>query len=285
MTYLLLSILTSVIVVCYFKLFDRYQVNTLQAIVVNYLTCAIMGNLLADVPGITTRFWSEGWFPYTLALGLLFISVFYSIAQTTQKMGVSVSMVAAKLSVALPVLFSIIIYHEPVGPLKVCGILLSLAAVYFISKTGSTATNKSLWYLPLYVFIGSGIIDTLLNHINVHFIPPFDTNHILSFVFLTAFVAGSAVLVFVSAKGKPLLTLKSVGWGIALGIPNYMCMFFLLKTLDSFPHASVILPVNNIGIVMCSALAGVMLFREKMSVINWVGLALAICSILVLSYS
>jgi drug/metabolite transporter (DMT)-like permease len=284
MIYLLLSILTSVIVVCYFKLFDIYKVNTLQAIVVNYLTCAIMGNLLADKPGILTPFWNEGWFPYTLVLGSLFIRVFYSIAQTAQRISVSVSMVAAKLSVALPVIFSIVIYHEPVNVMKVTGIILSLVAVYFISSSDSETSGHRLWYLPLFVFAGSGLIDTLLNHINVNFIPPFDTNHILSFVFLTAFVLGGVMLGSQIIAGKQQPGIKHVLWGIALGIPNYMCMYFLLKTLDSFPHASVILPVNNIGIVMLTTVAGLLLFREKMKPVNWVGLLLAIGSILILSY-
>ncbi|MES2691601.1 MAG: EamA family transporter [Bacteroidota bacterium] len=284
MIYLLLSILTSVIVVCYFKLFDKYNVNTLQAIVVNYLTCVVMGNLLADKPGITTQFWVEGWFPFTLILGFLFISVFYSIAQSAQKMGVSITMVAGKLSVALPVLFAIFLDHEPFGLIKLSGIILSMLAVYFISKTGENSPNKKLWYLPLYIFIGSGFIDAILNYLDKQYIPPFDTNHILSFVFLTAFTLGSILLIYQYRKGERI-TLKNILWGIALGIPNYMCMFFLLKMLDAFPHASVILPINNIGVVMLTTLAGLSLFKEKLSNINWLGLGLAILSIIILSYS
>lgn len=283
MIYLFLSIFTSVIVVCYFKLFDRYRVSTLQAIVVNYLTCAVMGNLLADEPGIATAFWKEEWFPYTLVLGFLFISVFYSIAQTAQKMGVSISMVAAKLSVAVPVLFAVFFHHEPAGILKIAGIVLSLVAVYFISRSDGSKLHSGLWYLPLYVFAGSGLIDTLLNQIDKQFIPPFNTNHILSFVFLTAFVLGSSLLGLRIASGKEHLSAKNILWGIALGIPNYLCMYFLLKTLDAFPHASMILPVNNIGIVMLSTLAGLTLFREQLSRTNWTGMFLAIISIIILA--
>jgi drug/metabolite transporter (DMT)-like permease len=286
MIYLLLSILTSVIVVAYFKLFDKYNVNTFEAIVVNYLVCATMGNLLAETPGITTAFWNEDWFKYTLILGFLFISVFYSIAQTAQKIGVSVSMVAAKLSVAIPVIFALFIHNETLGVLKVAGILVSLVAVYFISQNSSSKNNNaSLWYLPLYVFLGSGLIDTILNHINKTYIPPFNTNHILSFVFLTAFVLGALLLVYQLVSAKKMLSIKSIGWGIALGIPNYMCMYFLLKTLGAFTEASIVLPINNIGIVMASTLTGVFVFKEHLSTFNKIGLMLAIASIVILSLS
>lgn len=286
MIYLLLSILTSVIVVAYFKLFDKYNVNTFEAIVVNYLVCATMGNLLAETPGITTAFWDEAWFKYTLILGFLFISVFYCIAQTAQKIGVSVSMVAAKLSVAIPVIFALFIHNETLGVLKVAGILVSLVAVYFISQNSSSKNNNAgLWYLPLYVFLGSGLIDTILNHINKTYIPPFNTNHILSFVFLTAFVLGALLLVYQLVSAKKMLSIKSIGWGIALGIPNYMCMYFLLKTLGAFTEASIVLPINNIGIVMASTLTGVFVFKEHLSTFNKVGLILAIASIVILSLS
>jgi drug/metabolite transporter (DMT)-like permease len=212
--------------------------------------------------------------------------VFYSIAQTAQKIGVSVSMVAAKLSVAIPVIFALFIHNETLGVLKVAGILVSLVAVYFISQNSSSKNNNaSLWYLPLYVFLGSGLIDTILNHINKTYIPPFNTNHILSFVFLTAFVLGALLLVYQLVSAKKMLSIKSIGWGIALGIPNYMCMYFLLKTLGAFTEASIVLPINNIGIVMASTLTGVFVFKEHLSTFNKIGLMLAIASIVILSLS
>jgi drug/metabolite transporter (DMT)-like permease len=285
MIYLILSIITSVIVISYFKLFDKYQVNTFQAIVVNYITCTVMGNIMAEKPGITTPFWNEGWFPYTLVLGFLFISVFYSISQTAQKVGVSVSMVAAKLSVAIPVVYAFLFFNETLGMLKLSGIILSLAAVYFISRNNQTSTQKGLWYLPLYVFIGSGCIDSLLNIINKKYIPPFDTNHILSFVFLTAFVFGGSLLAYQIIRGKQQLSIKSILWGVALGIPNYLCMYFLLKTLGAFTEASIVLPINNIGIVLTTTLVGLFVFKEHLSKINWLGFLMAIASIIILSFS
>ena len=82
-----------------------------------------------------------------------------------------------------------------------------------------------------------------------------------------------------------MLSIKSIGWGIALGIPNYMCMYFLLKTLGAFTEASIVLPINNIGIVMASTLTGVFVFKEHLSTFNKIGLMLAIASIVILSLS
>jgi hypothetical protein len=104
MIFLLLSIVFSTLTVSFFKLFERKGVHTFHAIVVNYLTCGIIGSFFVKNPFYTSAFWTSPWLIYTLILGFLFISIFYLIALTAQKISVSASMVAAKLSVVIPVL-------------------------------------------------------------------------------------------------------------------------------------------------------------------------------------
>lgn len=72
--------------------------------------------------------------------------------------------------------------------------------------------------------------------------------------------------------------------GIALGIPNYFSIFFLLRALqnDRWNSAS-IFTINNVAIVMFSTVLGIMLFNEKLSLTNWLGIMLAIISILLVA--
>lgn len=283
MIFLLLSIILSVLTVSFFKLFERYQVNTFQAILVNYVTCILIGNMLSTDTILFQPFWREPWFVYALVLGFVFISVFYAIGLTSQQMGVSVSMVAAKLSVVIPVSVAFWMYGEAVSFLKIIGIVLSLVAVFLISRKEqeqTAASNKGVWILPVYVFIGSGIIDATLKHMQIQFIPPGNAGDMVSTIFLVAFIFG---LIVFGIK-RESFQLKSIGWGIALGIPNYFCMFFLVKTLEQF-DASFIFPINNIAIVVCSTLVSLMFFKEKMSVSNSIGFGLAIVSILIISFT
>lgn len=283
MTFLVFSILLSVLTVCFFKLFEQYQVNTFQAIFINYITCIIVGNILSEDAILLQRFWADPWFVYALILGFMFISVFYCIGLTSQKMGVSVSMVAAKLSVVIPVGVAFLLHGETLGILKIAGILMSLVAVFLISKkqeNQTSAQGKWLWLLPVYVFVGSGVIDTTLKHMQKEFIPPGNAGDMVSTIFLIAFMVG--LLVLLTQKEK--FQFKSIGWGIALGIPNYFCMFFLVKTLERF-DATFIFPINNIAIVVCSTLVSILFFKEKMSTINRIGFVLAIASILIISFA
>lgn len=263
----------------------------MQAILFNYLTCGILGNLLSGSDAvILTDFWNRGWFPYTLLIGVFFISIFFAIGETAQKLGVSVSMVAAKLSVVIPILFAVIWYDETLGFVQIAGILISLTAVYLISrKEGHAEKHGKLAYvLPLVVFLGSGVIDTSFNYITKNWNADNADSHFGAYTVTTAFsfafVIGTLVMVYLLATGKQTLQVKNILWGIALGLPNYFSMFFLVKTLSHFSSGSaIIFPINNIGIVALSALVSVYFFAEKMSKQNLAGLALAALAIILIA--
>lgn len=275
--YLILSVALSVVTVIFFKLFQRFNVPTFQAIVVNYIVCIVVGNFINEQSIITTAFWLQPWFGYSAFLGFLFITVFYSIGLTAQRISASASMIAAKLSVVIPVALAFFMYNEPITILKIVGIMLSLIAVYLTRKVNKeqSTVGKSEWLLPVYVFIGSGMIDATLKWMQQQFIPPANESDILSTIFLVAFV----IALVISVIKKEKFTVSSIYWGIGLGVPNYLCMYFLVKSL-SFFQASIIFPINNIAIVVFTAIVSIVAFKEKMSNQNWIGLALAVISIL-----
>lgn len=287
MIYLILSILFSVITVSFFKLFEKYRVHTFSAIVLNYSSCVILGNVTGEHAVSLTPFYNEPWFLYTLILGALFISIFMCIGLTAQKLGVSVSMLAAKLSVVVPVVVAFFMYDESVTALKLTGIVLSLAAVYLISKKDDVMHVHPLYILlPVAVFAGSGMIDTLLKHVEKTYIPPADATSIVTTVFLMAALWGSVAWVFMKLAGKALpLSKKEMMWGLALGLPNYFSMYFLVRTLSHFSEASRIFPINNIGIAAATTLVGVLVFREKISRLNFAGILLAGIAILLISFT
>lgn len=285
MIYLLLSIALSVITVSFFKLFERYGVSTFPAIVANYFSCVVMGNLLNSEAVLLTPFWNEPWMLLSITLGLLFISIFYAIGKTSQQMGISVSMVAAKLSVVIPVAAAILLYSELLTWLKMVGFALSLVAVVCISvKENSLVNNKRMWMLPFVVFVGSGLIDTLLNHANMKFIPPANEGSIISMVFFFAAILGLLAIIISKFTASPIrITSKDMIWGLALGIPNYGSIYFLLVTLNHFNEAAYIFPVNNIGIAGVSTIVSFIAFKDHISKLNLIGLVLALIAIVVLS--
>jgi drug/metabolite transporter (DMT)-like permease len=285
--YLILSILFSSITVSFFKLFELKNVQTFQAIVMNYISCGIIGSLFAEQTIFEAKVWTLPWYGYAVILGMLFISIFYCIGLTAQKLGVSVSMVAAKLSVVIPVLIALVFQGEQLNALTAAGIVLSLIAVFVMSSSSGSEENKTqakhyIW-LPLAVFAGSGAIDTLLNHLNRTFIPPSTADQIVTTIFMNAFVLGLAFMVYQLLAKKIVLDMKSFLWGLLLGVPNYFSMYFLVKTLNAFQQASLVFPINNIGIVLMSSLMAFVFFKEKFNKQKMIGLALASLAIVLMA--
>jgi uncharacterized membrane protein len=58
----------------------------------------------------------------------------------------------------------------------------------------------------------------------------------------------------------------------------------LVKALrnDSF-DSSTLFTINNVAIVMVSTLVGILLFKEKLITKNWIGIALAVISIILVT--
>jgi uncharacterized membrane protein len=68
-----------------------------------------------------------------------------------------------------------------------------------------------------------------------------------------------------------------------LGVVNFLSIYFLVKTFDAhLLDRSAIIPINNLGVVLCSAMAGFIFFQERLSRLNVLGLGLSILAILLL---
>ena len=127
-----------------FKLFERFNINNFQAIVFNYITAAFICYFTLTEPININSITSEGWLPYSIMIGLMFISLFNLIAYSVQNVGISVTSVANKISLCIPVIFAFIYYGDSISLLKVLGITLALFAVYFTSKTNRIILNQPL---------------------------------------------------------------------------------------------------------------------------------------------
>lgn len=286
MIYLLLSVIASTLIFVIFKLFDRYKIDTLQAIVVNYISATIYG--LASYQGTihSNDIINAKWLWGAIGLGFLFISIFNVMALTAQRNGLSVASVASKMSVIIPIIVGFYLYHESVTALKIVGILLALAAVLLTSIKPKTITHNSNWTLPAILFLGSGIIDASIKYLETNFITEKSVPLFTSSIFFVAFLIGILTLTFKTIKNTIKITLKNVIGGLILGVVNYYSMYFLIKALkvDAIESSSAF-TINNVAIVTFTTLLGLFLFKEHLSKKNWLGILLAVISILLISYS
>ncbi|MFZ5553892.1 MAG: EamA family transporter [Bacteroidota bacterium] len=287
MIFLFLSIFFSTILLVYFKFFEKYRVNLLQAIVFNYITASVTGFLMSGITPEPQKWLASPWFFYAALIGLIFIVLFFILGVSSQKAGITITSVANKMSLVIPVTIAFILYNEPVTAYKIAGIALALAGIWFTSqKSGaSLLTDKRSLLLPLLIFAGSGISDALINHVNKNFSLMVTPEYFTAVLFTSSAFFGIIFLSFDLLNRKNKLQLKNILWGIALGVPNYFSIHFLFLALKESPwDSSVVYPLNNMGIVVLSALFGIAIYKERFSIVNWIGILISIAAIAIISF-
>ncbi len=283
MIYLIFSILVSSLLYVVFKLFKQFKINTLHAIICNYYVAFLFGIAMSDSQLGLSEVIKASWIWGTLILGILFIVIFNIMGITAQRSGVAVTSVATKMSVVIPVVFGILVYNETASAFKIIGILLALVAVYLSSVKSKEGFKWRNILFPILLFLGSGIIDTSLKYLETNYVP---ANQIEIFSTSIFGFAGLFGTFYILLKGNLKIHWKSVLGGIALGIPNYYSIVFILNALSTKGlESSTVFTVNNVSVVMFSTLLGLLVFKERLLLKNWVGIGLAILSIILVIYT
>ena len=268
-----------------FKYFGIYKIDVLKAIFINYIIAFLMGFGLTESNFPISEIPNQPWFLGAVCLGALFVSIFFIMAMTAQKNGVSVASVAGKMSVVIPVFFGVFLYNESVTFIKILGIVIALIAVYLASlKESNSATKNAGLLFPILLFLGSGAIDTTLKYIEVSYVPKQDVSIFSGSLFgIAAFFAG-IILILKAIKKREAFGLQNIIAGVVLGIPNYFSIIFLIKALQTEGfESSTLFTLNNVGIVILSTIIGIILFKEQFSTKNKIGVVLAILGIVIVA--
>lgn len=285
MIYLVLSIVVSSLFGISFKVISIKNINSFQAIIVNYIIAGSLG-FLTTKSDVTPLNVSQQPFVYlAVFLGLVFIGSLFVIAETTAKYGISVAQVANRMSVVVPISIAILFYGDGVTVFKIVGIILAVVSVYLVShkEAEGKAEDKLWWLFPLIIFICSGIIDSSINYAQRFLVNENNFDAFLSTIFSTAFVFGVIVLIYqLTAKGEKFQW-QAIPAGIVLGTINYGTMYFIIKALNSnVLEPSALFPINNLSILTLSTFVSVLIFKEKLSSKNWLGIALSLMAIFIL---
>jgi len=295
MLLLLICILFNSYISIVFKLFAKYEVRVLQAIAINYFVCVLTASVVLGMPAVTIGALEKEWFIEAIVIGLAFIITFNLFAQTVQKFGVILGSIFQKMSLIAPTLAAILYYGESAGPIKVLGILLAIASIFVISLSRSTdekeldfdqapqKMNPFIWLLPIGTFLGSCFIDVSLWFVNQTGLASSLDIDFIATLFFFAGCFGALFILFDFIVNKITFRKKDIIAGVALGIPNYFSIWLLLKVLANGMEASVVFPINNVGILVITAILGMIFFGEKIKTQKTIGFLMAIAAIILIA--
>jgi len=285
MLFLILSIVVSTLFGISFKIISLKNINAFQAIVVNYIVAGALGFLTTQSDLTPLNVIHQPFFYLAIFLGVIFIGSLFVIAETTAKYGISVAQVANRMSVVIPISIAILFYGDSITASKVVGIVLAIAAVYLVShkEAEGKKEDKFWWVFPLIIFLCSGIVDSSINYAQRELVDETNFDAFLSTIFSTAFIFGLIILMYQLIIKKERIQGKAIPTGIILGAINYGTMYCIIRALNSgVLEPSALFPINNLSILTIATLISVLVYKEKLSTKNWIGIILSLLAIFIL---
>ena len=284
MFYLAASVTSSILILVLFRYMSGTSAVTRHAIAVSYLVSALTGLVAFESRWHEFPFF---WIVPAALEGVAFYIVFRLMGMTAQQNGMAVASVATKMSVVIPVMIGVLLLGESLGVLKLLGVLAGLVAVVLVAinsdESLAAVDREGRWHLPILVFFSTGLIDASFKLFQVWGLSDSQFLPFIVSVFAFAFLSSLVHHVFSQEKR---INRSSLLFGAGLGIANFGTVFFIMKAL-AIPgwESSIVFPLNHFAVVAVSVLAGLVLFREKLSKRILAGLLLAAMSIVFLAGS
>ncbi|MES2589444.1 MAG: DMT family transporter [Bacteroidota bacterium] len=289
MIYLISSIFASSCIFVIFKLFAKFKIDTLQAIVFNYITAFIFGFALYGKEFKSAAFDDLSWVPFVVVCGILFIVSFLVLGLSAQKNGVAMTSVSVKMSMAISMLLMILWYREPLSLLKILGMILALAGVVFMSiskNDGGKKSQKPIIWMLIFLFVAGGFLDFVLNYAQNNVLQNLAPSLFSAIGFGISGIIGLGIMFYSFAKKTSKFEWKNVLAGIILGFPNFFSIYLIMATYQNLTwNDSTILAVTNVSIVIVSAFTGFLAFKEQLNSLKIFGLIASVSAIVTLYFA
>ena len=100
----------------------------------------------------------------------------------------------------------------------------------------------------------------------------------LFFTFFFAFAICKDLLLFKQQR----IGRKEILYGCLVGVPNFYSSKFILSALKEI-EAVIVYPSFSVATILVVTLAGVLVFREKLSKLQWLALAIILAALVLLN--
>jgi drug/metabolite transporter (DMT)-like permease len=241
----------------------------------NYLTGAAIS--LALVIGGGTI----GASPFTLVLGAatgaLYTGGMFLSMTTMGRSGASIAASVSQLSVVVPVAVSVLVYGESLGGLQLLGVAVAVAALPLLAhRKGNRSGPLDRGLVPL---MAAMLVVQGLAQLSSKTLVASGLEAERNIFFLTVFTSATLLTTPLAFRARGLVALpRDAGLGVGVGALNMLTNMSILLALRSVP-ASLFFPLNGSGGLMLTTFAATLLFRERISGANALGVALTLAAV------
>lgn len=239
-------------------------------LVMNYLACslcafAFCGPFQADAVS----------FGCGIVMGLLLVVSLLLLQYNLSHNGVVLSSLFSRLGVGVPILLSILLFHEMPSVLQWIGICLAAAAIIFLNR--KKEEQLSFHFSLLLLLLCNGTCDAMNKIYDV-----FGQAQLNSQFLFIAFVCALLLAVVLMIHRRERIGKKEAVFGLLVGVPNYFSSRFLLYALKDVP-AVIAYPTYSVTTIVLLSLIGVFIYHEKITKSLGIGMAAIVTAIALLN--
>jgi len=222
-----------------------------------------------------------------VVLALLLPGIFFALSASIRYAGIVRTEVAQRLSLFIALVAAFWLFNETAQASKLVGVAVGVAAILcsigWHKGKNQYGRNHRAWLFPVVVFFGYGVIDILFKQVAQHTGVPYTVSMLV--VFSLAMLAAFSFLAYHLTAARRKFSVHAIFWGVVLGGFNFSNILFYMKAHRALPdNPSIVFTGMNVGVIALGALVGIYIFREKLSLINKIGIILAVLSVFIIAY-
>lgn len=277
MIYLILAVLSSALINILMRFANSKVNNKIGMLAMNYVMCTFLSaaftgfdNLLPKVPELGATI---GW---GVLDGVLYLSGFVLLNVNIRRNGVVLTTIFSKLGLLVPMVLSIFLFGEMPSAMQGMGFVLAIVAMLLINFEKNSDAVKFKAGLII-VLLAGGACDAM-SKVYAYYGAPALGEHFVFYTFVVALILCMSLMLYKKERpGK-----NEIFYGLLIGIPNFFSARFLLKSVENLP-AVIVYPTFSVAGILVVTLAGVLLFREKLSKRQWIGAGIILAALVLLN--
>jgi drug/metabolite transporter (DMT)-like permease len=222
--------------------------------------------------------------PFTVGLavlsGMLYIGGMYLGITTIGRRGASIAVSASQLSVLIPVSLSVAVFGDSLSVTQLVGVGVALVSLPLLAAR-ATGLNGSLDRDTLVLIVVQLVVQGFAQFTSKVLVASGLGGERDAF-FVVVFAAATLVTLPIAFRNRAEIQRKDFAYGGLVGVCNIGVNLSTLLALTLLPGAVVYPLVNSGGLLLVTVLAW-LIFKEKISRVNALGIALTLTAVLLIN--
>ena len=251
--------------------------NLWGVILGNYLTAAILTAAITLTQPKTTPT------PFTITLGAItgitYTAGMYLNLTLMGKRGAAITASMIQLAVIIPITTSVLLYGETITTTQLTGILLAITSLPLLASKPNQKLEIDKTILPM-ILLTILVVGFSQTSSKILIQNGLETQN--NYFFLTIFTSASLLVTPIAYRNRNQIKSTDTVYGIGVGAFNLLSNRALLLALTTLPGA-IVFPVSSAGSLLMVTIAAIILFKEKTSRVNIVGIMMTLIAVVLIN--